>query len=111
MKPAHQTLHELKLNVRRRAVRAAGDRLGRDALHHGAAMIQPSALTYDQLQQVKTAAKTLLPSQRSDFVHNVKRRLGEQPSDAAVQAAIAAELALNRLPVFLCDSAFKETSK
>ncbi len=74
-------------------------------------MIRSLALTYDQVQQVKAAAKTLLPSQRSEFFHGVKRRLGQQPSDAAVQAAIAAELALNRLPAFLCDSAFKETSK
>ncbi len=74
-------------------------------------MIRPVALTYHQLQQIKTAAETLLPSQRSEFLQNVKRRLGEQPSDAAVQTVIAAELALNRLPMFICDSAFKETAK
>jgi len=57
-----------------------------------------------QLAQLRAAAKNLLPSQRTDFLEGVARRLGDQPSDEALQIAIAAQLATNRLPVFLCDA-------
>jgi hypothetical protein len=57
-------------------------------------MNKPLSLSDHQLRQIHAAAKALLPLQRSDFVHGVKRR----PSNEAVQAAISAELALNRLP-------------
>jgi hypothetical protein len=56
-----------------------------------------------QMQQLRAAAKTLLPSARSDFLEGVARRLGDQPSDEALQIAVAAQLSMNRLPVFLCD--------
>ena len=53
-----------------------------------------------QMQHLRAAAKNLLPSQRSDFLEGVAKRLGDQPSDEALQIAIAAQLATNRLPVF-----------
>ena len=56
-----------------------------------------------QMQQLRAAAKTLLPSARSDFLEGVARRLGDQPSDEALQIAITAQLSMNGLPVFLCD--------
>jgi hypothetical protein len=56
-----------------------------------------------QLARVRAAAQTLLPSARSSFLEGVARRLGDQPSDEALQIAIAAQLSMNRLPVFLCD--------
>jgi hypothetical protein len=56
-----------------------------------------------QLARVRAAAQTLLPSARSNFLEGVARRLGDQPSDEALQIAIAAQLSMNRLPVFLCD--------
>jgi hypothetical protein len=40
-----------------------------------------------QMQQLRAAAKTLLPSARSDFLEGVARRLGDQPSDEALQIA------------------------
>jgi hypothetical protein len=57
-------------------------------------MNKPLSLSDHQLRQIHAAAKALLSSQRSDFVHGVKRR----PSNEAVQPAISAELALNHLP-------------
>ncbi len=55
-----------------------------------------------QMQQLRAAAETLLPS-AADFLEGVARRLGDQPSDEALQIAIATQLSMNRLPVFLCD--------
>jgi hypothetical protein len=57
-----------------------------------------------QLQQLRAAAKNLSPSQRTDFLEGIAKRLGDQPSDEALQHAIAAQLSLNRLPVYLWDS-------
>jgi len=45
-----------------------------------------------------------LPSQRSEFVHGVKR-LGHNPSNKAVHAAITAELALNPPPSYVQNNA------
>jgi hypothetical protein len=56
-----------------------------------------------QLAQLRAAAKTLLPSARSNFPEGVARRLDDQPSDEALQIVIAAQLPMNGLPVFLCD--------
>jgi hypothetical protein len=61
------------------------------------------SLTDFQMRQLKATAKTLLPSRRSDFLEGVAKRLGDAPSDEALQIAIAAQLSMNRLPVFLCD--------
>jgi cold shock protein len=58
-------------------------------------------LTPSQRAALNRAAQRLLPSQRETFLDNVSRRLGSEPSDMAVDAAISAELALN-LPAFLC---------
>jgi hypothetical protein len=38
-------------------------------------MNKPLSLSDHQLRQIHAVAKALLPSQRSDFVHGVKRRL------------------------------------
>jgi hypothetical protein len=67
-----------------------------------AAMNKPLSLSDHQLRQIHAAAKALLPLQRSDFVHGVKRRLAITQFNEAVQAAISAELALNHLPASLC---------
>ena len=47
-------------------------------------------------EQAWAAAMTLLPSQRAEFIRNVRRRLGRRPTNGDVQQAIAAELSLNR---------------
>ncbi len=62
------------------------------------------SLTDQQLAQLQQAARTLLPSQRAQFLAGVARRLGEEPSNDALQTAIDQQLAVNRLPVYLCDS-------
>jgi hypothetical protein len=68
-------------------------------------MNKPLALTDAQLREIKAAAATLPSSHRSEFLESIARRLGHEPTDEAVAAAIAAQLSINRLPVFLCDSA------
>jgi len=45
-----------------------------------------------QMQQLRAAAKNLLPSQRSDFLEGVAKRLDDAPSDEALQIAIAVQL-------------------
>jgi hypothetical protein len=65
----------------------------------------PIALTDYQLQLVKSAAKSLSVSDRDDFLRGVASHLGSEPSDDAVRRAIDNQLAVNKLPVFLCDSA------
>ena len=56
-----------------------------------------------QMQQLRAATKNLSPPQRTNFLEGIAKRLGDQPSDEALQIAIAAQLSMNRLPVFLCD--------
>jgi hypothetical protein len=73
--------------------------------------MKPISLTDQQLAQLKTAAQSLLPSARSDFLQGVARRLGDAPSDEALALAISEQLAINKLPVFLCDHASKEIAK
>jgi hypothetical protein len=63
---------------------------------------RPLALTDHQLAEVQHAAHSLLPSQRERFLEGLARRLGDEPSDEALREAIAAQLALNRIPTFLC---------
>jgi hypothetical protein len=67
--------------------------------------MKPIGLTDQQLKQLQQAAKTLLPLERDTFLQGVARRLGETPSDEALQLAISAQLAVNKLPVFLSDAA------
>jgi hypothetical protein len=101
MRPDRQTTNEMWLDfLTTAAVLARGDNRRADC--DGNAMNGSLESSDHQLRQIHAAAKALLPSQRSDFVHGVKRRLGHNPSNEAVQAAISAELALNRLPAFLC---------
>ena len=65
-----------------------------------------------QLMQLQQAAKTILPAARSEILQGVARRLGEAPSDGALQAAISEQLAINRIPHFLmADSAPKGAIK
>ena len=68
-------------------------------------------LTDQQLTQLQQAAQSLLPSARSEFLQGAARRLGDAPSDEALQLAISEQLAMNKLPTFLCDAAPKEISK
>jgi len=66
------------------------------------------SLTDRQLGLIQQAAKTLPVSSRDEFLRGVARHLGDEPTDKAVIAAVDAQLAINRIPIFLCDSA-KET--
>ena len=67
--------------------------------------MKPIGLTDQQLAHLEQAAQSLLPSARDDFLRGVARRLGDAPSDAALQLAIDAQLALGKLPTLPCDSA------
>jgi hypothetical protein len=66
--------------------------------------MRPLALTDRQLQLVKHAARAMPVNTRDQFLQDVASRLADEPTDIAVSAAISAQLALNRLPTFLCDS-------
>jgi hypothetical protein len=72
---------------------------------------RPLGLTDAQLAQLQQAVRTVLPSAREEFLVGVARRLGSEPSDDAVQHAIAERLSINKLPVFWCDHARKEKIK
>src|SRR5262249_17026548 len=66
--------------------------------------IKPLSLTDRQLRLVQTAAKAVPVQRRDEFLQRLAAQLTSQPSDAAVQAALNAQLdALTH--VFLCDSA------
>jgi hypothetical protein len=58
-------------------------------------------LTAKQRATLDRAAQSLLPSPREDFLDKVASRLGKGPGDVALNTAIDAELAVNRLPNFL----------
>ena len=64
-------------------------------------MTKPLSLSDQQLAQVRRVARTLLPAQRISFLEALARRLGDQPSDEALEQAIAAVLAINRVPTFI----------
>jgi hypothetical protein len=60
-------------------------------------------LTPAQRAEINSAARTLPANQREHFFDNVGRRLGAEPTDEAVIAALNAQL--DRLPRFSsCDS-------
>jgi hypothetical protein len=63
-------------------------------------MTKPLALTDARFREVRLAAKSLLPSQRADFLTALANRLGAEPSDFAVTEAIAAVLSANKIPAF-----------
>ena len=66
--------------------------------------MKPLALTDRQLRLVQAAAKAVPAQRRDEFLQRLAAQLTSQPSDAAVQAALNAQLdALTH--VFLCDSA------
>jgi hypothetical protein len=73
-------------------------------VRHVGAVMPPLSLTDAQLTMIKSAAKSVAIDRRDEFLRNVASHLGVEPSDQAVQAAIDAQLAVGRLPVFLCDS-------
>lgn len=62
---------------------------------------KPLGLTDRQLAAIKRAAKRLPGSERAEFLQAVAAHLGAEPTDSAVEIAIDAELALNRLPAFV----------
>ncbi len=64
----------------------------------------PIALSDTQLALVRDAARAVPVSERDAFLQGIARHLGTGPSDDSVVAAIDAQLAINRLPTFLCDS-------
>jgi hypothetical protein len=68
----------------------------------------PVSLSDYQLGLIREAARSVPIEQRSAFLQNVAKHLGHRPSDAAVQAAVDAQLSVGRLPVILCDHARKE---
>jgi hypothetical protein len=73
--------------------------------------MRPIGLTDQQLAQLQQAAQSIPPSARDEFLRGIARRLGHSPTDAAVAAAVDAQLATNRIPQFLCDSAPKGVAK
>jgi hypothetical protein len=60
------------------------------------------ALTDRQLALVRHAARAVPVARREEFLQNVARHLIAEPSDAAVAAAVNAQLDLT--PVFLNDA-------
>lgn len=64
----------------------------------------PLALTDYQLRLVRQAAETMPVSSRDEFLRGVARHLGNEPTNEAVIAAIDGQLAINRVPTFLCDN-------
>jgi hypothetical protein len=66
--------------------------------------MKPIGLTDFQLEEIKSAVATLLPSQRSEALAGIARHLGENPSNESVALAISMELSKNRVPQFLCDA-------
>jgi len=66
--------------------------------------MKPLALTDRQLRLVQNAAQALPVQRRDEFLQRLAAQLTSEPPDAAVQAALNAQLdALTH--VFLCDSA------
>jgi hypothetical protein len=63
----------------------------------------PLSLSDHQLGLIRQAAKSVAIDRRDEFLRGVASHLGAEPSGAAVQAAIDTQLAVNKLPVFLCD--------
>jgi hypothetical protein len=64
----------------------------------GNAMRGSLELLNHQLRQIHAAAKILLPSQRSNFVHGVKRRLGHNPSSESAISCQTSTQSPPRLP-------------
>jgi hypothetical protein len=67
------------------------------------------AFTDFQLRLVERAARSLPIEARDAFLKSVADRLSGDPSDAAVNSAI--NVALDRLPLFVCDSVPKNVSR
>lgn len=63
--------------------------------------MRPLALSDHQLALVTRAASTLPPSKRDEFLRRLAERLGSEPSDMAVEAAINLQLAVGRVPSFV----------
>jgi hypothetical protein len=68
-------------------------------------MKRPLSLSDRQLAMLNSAARVLPLAERDAFLRGVATRLGDMPNDAAIAAAIDAQLALNHVPAFLCDAA------
>jgi hypothetical protein len=62
----------------------------------------PLALTDHQLHLIQLAPRTVSVLERDPFLRGVARHLGHEPSDDAVRAAIANQLAINKVPSFVC---------
>jgi hypothetical protein len=61
-------------------------------MNANAQMPKPLALTDRQLRLVQTAARAVPVAQRDTFLREVAAHLTSEPSDAAVQGAINAQL-------------------
>jgi hypothetical protein len=68
-------------------------------------MIRAPVFSDKQFRKITAAAAKLPRQKRNDFLTGVARRLGENPSDQAVEEAITVQL--GRPPAFL----FKGTSR
>jgi hypothetical protein len=68
-------------------------------------MIEPSPLRLSdrQMQLVRRAAAAMPQGSRHGFLQTIARMLADEPSDAAVVAAINS--AMDRISLFVCDSA------
>jgi hypothetical protein len=64
----------------------------------------PLSLTNQQMRAIRRVASTIPLNHRDEFLRRVAAQLAGEPSDAAVHAAIDAQLNLGRVPVFLCDA-------
>jgi hypothetical protein len=74
-------------------------------LHRGRRNVRADHAAREQLQQ---ATKSLLPSARDEFLRGLARRLGDAPSDEALQLAISDQLSVNRIPHFFATAHPKE---
>lgn len=68
---------------------------------------KPLALTDHQLRLVTDAAKAVPVNRRDEFLQRLARHLTHKPSDAAVLAALNAQLDALTTHVFMCDSTSK----
>ena len=64
-------------------------------------IFRPPIFTDWQFRRITAAAARLPRSRRNEFLTGVARRLGSEPTDEAVEAAITAQLGINRLPAFI----------
>jgi hypothetical protein len=92
----------------RRRFRSAGRAFARCRSPHNSAAMKPLSPSDRQSRLVQDAAKAVPISKLDEFLQQLARHLGAEPSDAAVLASLNAQL--DRLTHnFMCDSQFWAT--